>query len=81
MTALAISLKSALFSACRSAEKADDLRDILRLIADALHIGNHFQRGGDLPQIPRHRLLLQQQLQAQVLDFPLLLVDLAVQRR
>ena len=46
-------------------QKTDDLGDILRLIADALHIGDHFQRGADLPQIPGHRLLLQQQLQAQ----------------
>ena len=62
------------------AEKTDDLRNILRLIADTLHIGDHFQCGGNLPQIPCHRLLLKQQPQAQVFDFPLLMVDLAVQR-
>ena len=39
-------------------------------------IGNHLQRRGDLPQVPGHGLLLQQQLQAQGLDVPLLLVDL-----
>ena len=47
-----------------------------RLVPDPFQIGDHLQRGGDLPQVPGHRLLLQQQLQAEVLHLPLLLVDL-----
>ena len=58
---------------------ADDLGDVLGLVADALHVGDHLQRGGDLPEIPGHRLLLEQQFQALGLDLPLLLVDLPVQ--
>ena len=60
-------------------QEGDDLGDVLGLVADALHVGDHFQGGGDLPQIPCHRLLLQKQLQAQGLDGALLLVDLGVQ--
>ena len=59
----------------------DDLRNILRLIADAFHIGDHFQCGGDLPQIAGHRLLLKQQFKAQAFDIPFLLVDFGIQRR
>ena len=60
-------------------EEGDDLGDVLGLVADALHVGDHLQGGGDLAQIPGHRLLLQKQLQAQRLDGALLLVDLRVQ--
>ena len=60
-------------------QEGDDLGDVLGLVADALHVGDHFQGGGDLAQVPGHRLLLQQQLQAQGLDGALLLVDLRVQ--
>ena len=60
-------------------EEGDDLGDVLGLVADALHIRDHFQGGGDLAQVPGHRLLLQKQLQAQGLDGALLLVDLRVQ--
>ena len=42
----------------RPGQKRDDLGDVLRLIADALQIGDHFERGGDLPQVARHGLLL-----------------------
>ena len=52
------------------------LRDVRRLVPDPFQIGNHLQRRGDLPQVPCHGLLLQQQLQAEVLHLPLLLVDL-----
>ena len=60
-------------------QEGDDLGDVLGLVADALHVGDHFQGGGDLAQVPGHRLLLQKQLQAQRLDGALLLVDLRVQ--
>ena len=33
--------------------------NVLRLVADPLHVRDHFQRGGDGAQIPRHRLLTQ----------------------
>ena len=61
-------------------QKADDLRHVLRLIADAFHVRDHFQGGGDLPQIAGHRLLLQQHFQAHGLDVALLPVDLRIQR-
>ena len=60
-------------------EKGDDLCNILRLIADTLQIGDHLQRGGDLPQIPGHRLLLQEQLQAEGFYASLLLIGLRLQ--
>ena len=62
-------------------QERDDLGDIFGLIADALHIRDHFQGCGDLPQVARDRLLLEQQLEAEGFDIPLLLVDLRVQRR
>ena len=62
-------------------QKGDDLGNILRLIADSLHVGDHFQSGGDLPQVPGHGLLLEQQPQTKALNVPLLAVDLTVHRR
>ena len=44
------------------------------MVTDALHIRYHFQGSGDGSQIPGHRLLLNQQLEADVFDFLLLLV-------
>ena len=58
-----------------------DLGNIVGLIADALHIRDHLQRRGDTPQVTGHRLLVQQQPQAQVLNVPLLPVDIPIQRR
>ena len=54
---------------------AHNLGNVLRLVANALHVGNHFQGGGDLPQVTGHRLLPQQQLQADALHIPLLLIQ------
>ena len=62
-------------------EKLDDLRNVLGLIADALHVRDHLQRGRDLAQVARDRLLLEQELEAQRLDVALLLVDLGIERR
>ena len=59
----------------------DQLRDVIGLVADALHVGDHLQRGGDLPQVAGHRLLVQQKAQAQVLNVPLLAVDVTLQPR
>jgi DNA mismatch repair ATPase MutS len=56
-----------------------DLCDVRRLISDALHIRDDLHSGGDLPQIAGHRLLLEQQLQAQRFNVPLHLVNLALQ--
>lgn len=52
-----------------------DLSDVCGLVADALHVRDHLQGGGDGAQIPGHRLLLEQQLHTQAFDVPLLLVD------
>ena len=46
-------------------EKLDDLRNVLGLIADALHVRDHLQRGRDLAQVARDGLLLEQELEAQ----------------
>ena len=54
----------------------DDLHNVLRLIADALHVRDHFQRGGNGAQVPRHRLLTQQQTHTNRLNGAFLLVDL-----
>ena len=48
------------------------------LISNALHVGYHFKGGGNGPEVPGHRLLLEQQLQAQVLNGPLHFIDFAV---
>ena len=69
-----------LYAFClRRFHEQGDFRDIRRLVADALHVGNHLQRGGDLPQIPRHGLLVQQQAHAHVFYHALFLVYLFVQ--
>ena len=54
----------------------DDLCNVCRLVTDALHVGDHFQRRGNDPEVPRHRLLAHQQLEAQAFDIPFVLVDL-----
>ena len=59
------------------AQEENDFSNLLRLVANALHVCDHFQRGGNLAQIPRHRLLLQQQLHAAVFNVPLHLVNAA----
>ena len=60
-------------------EKRDDLGNIRRLIADALHIRDHFECCRNLPQVACDRLLLQKQLQTQRFDAPFLLVCLFLQ--
>lgn len=57
----------------------DDFGDVRRLISDALQIGDHFQYGGDETQITSHWLLLQQNLQAEILDLFFLVIDLQVE--
>ena len=56
------------------------LGDISRLIPDALHIGDHLERGGNHTQIARDRLLLEQQAHALVFNLVLHLVDLDLDR-
>ena len=46
------------------------------LVPNALQVGNHLQRRGDLPQISGHGLLLQEQPHAQAFNLPLFLVNL-----
>ena len=48
------------------------------MVADALHIRDHLHGRGNGPQVPGHGLLLNEQLEADVLDFLLLLVDVFV---
>ena len=64
-----------------SGEKLDDLRNVLGLVTDALHVRDHLQRGRDLAQVARDGLLLEQELEAQRLDVALFLVDLGIERR
>ena len=47
--------------AVRQTHEPGQLRDVRRLVPDPFQIGNHLQRRGDLPQVPCHGLLLQQQ--------------------
>ena len=61
-------------------EKLNDLRNVLGLVTDALHVRDHLQRGRDLAQVARDGLLLEQELEAQRLNVALLLVDLGVER-
>ena len=60
--------------------EAGDLGDVRGLIADALHVGDHLQGRRNGTQVTGHRLLLQQQLHAQVFNVPLLLIDLPLGR-
>ena len=59
-------------------DELGNLRNVRSLIPNAFHVGDHFQGGGDGPQIPGHRLLLQKQLQAQMLNGPLHFINFAV---
>ena len=54
-------------------------RDIRGLVADALQVGDHPQRGGDGAQVLGHRLLAQQQIHTAAFDLPFQLVDLPLQ--
>ena len=56
-------------------QELNDVRDIGTLVSDPFHIGDHLKGGGDLSQIPCHRLLLQDQLQAEAFDLPFLCID------
>ena len=51
--------EEAISLAAKALTGQDDLRDIGRLVSDALHIRDDLQRGGDLPQVTGHRLLLE----------------------
>ena len=54
------------------------LGDIRGVVADALHVRHHFHGGGDGPQVPGHRLLLDQELEAEIFDLLLFLVHQVV---
>ena len=60
---------------CMDRHMGNDLHNILRLIADALHVGDHLHGGRDHPQIPGYGLLAQQQLQADIFHRPISFVD------
>ena len=79
MTAFAISRISVSFSLVVPVDKAYYLRDVLRLVAYALHVGYHFQRRGYLPQVAP-RAAAAKERQAHGLYRALLLVYLRVQR-
>lgn len=51
-----------------------DFADVARLIADALHVGNHFQRRADGAQVTRDGLLLEQHVDAHRFHLALLFV-------
>ena len=52
-----------------------ELRDVRGLVPNALEVGDQLERGGDKPQISRHRLLPQQKPQAELLNITLHAVD------
>ena len=54
------------------------LRDVHRVVTDALQIARDLDGADDEPQVARHRLLKGQQLDRGLLHFELELVDLAV---
>ena len=58
-----------------------DLGDHEGLVADALQVGNHLQRRGNLAEVGRNGLLLQQQAQAHGFDVAFDAVDTVVHRR
>ena len=57
------------------------LRDVDRLIADALEIGVDLDDRPDVPEVRGDRMLEREQLEAQVVDLELELVDRRVARR
>ena len=57
----------------------DDLGDVLGLVADTLHVGDHLHGCGDLAQVTGHGLLLEQELQAQGFNGALGLVNICAQ--
>ena len=59
---------------------ADDFCNISSLVANALHVCDHFQGRGDLTQIPSYRLLLEKQLQTQGFNHFFLLINFIIQR-
>ena len=61
------------------ADEPGQLRDVGGLVADALQVRDHFQGGGDAPQVGGHGLLLEQELGAEGLDLPLHVVHFPVQ--
>ena len=64
-----------------SVEEEDNLGDVFRLVSDALHVGDHFECGGNLAQIACDGLLLEQKPQAERFNGALFLIDLRVERR
>ena len=59
----------------------NNFHDILCLIADAFHIGDHLHGGRDDAQISCNRLLAQQQFQTDVFYSPVALVNAAADHR
>ena len=53
-----------------------DFRDVVRIVADPLQVGNQLAGGRNRAEIRSHRLLLQKELEAEVFYVPLLLGDL-----
>ena len=54
------------------------LRNITGMVTDSLHICNHFQCRRNNAQISGHRLLLQEQLQAEILNRLFLMVNILI---
>lgn len=81
MVARAISRRASPGAERPAGAAEQDLGNIVGLVADTLHVRDHLQGSGDLPQVAGHRLLLKQEPQAEVLDVALLAVDLVVQGR
>ena len=52
-----------------------DIGNIGGLVADPLHVGDHFQRRGDFAQIACHGLLLKQEAHTEIFNIAFLLID------
>ena len=61
------------------AHEARGVGDVEGLVAYALHVRYHLQRGGDEAQVARDGLLLQKELEAERLNLALLLVYLILE--
>ena len=57
------------------------LRNIRGLVADAFHIRDDFERGGNAAQVTGHGLLAEKKAHAVRFDFPFQLVDFCLQRK
>ena len=56
-------------------ELPHDVRDVVRLVCDALEVGDHLENGGHVPEILRDGLFAEKDFQTGALDLVAELVD------